>query len=154
MRFLLTDELGRLTRWLRLMGYDAAQQAAEPLTVLYRRAYDEERVVVTRRRSIGASCLFRVVQLRSETLEEQLAQLVRELQLTPEAGQRFTRCDRCNVELEPVDKSAVREQVPPYVYQTQARFRRCAACGRVYWTATHCQRADALLDRVTERPCD
>jgi len=147
MKFLLTDELGRLARWLRLMGYDAAQQAAEPLAALYCRAHSENRVVVTRHRRIGASCLFRVVQLTGTALEEQLAQLVRELAWRP-AADRFTRCDRCNVPLESVEKSTIESRVPPYVYRTQERFTTCPSCRRIYWAATHCDRVQRLFERL------
>jgi uncharacterized protein with PIN domain len=146
MKFLLTEELGRLARWLRLMGYDAEVQAVEPRTALYRRAYEEERAVLTRTRSIGASCLFRVVHVESPVLEAQLAEVVRALALSPETERRFSRCDRCNVELQSIDKADVRGRVPTFVYQTQGAFTTCPACRRVYWRATHCRRAASVLD--------
>lgn len=149
MRFLLTGELARLARWLRLMGYDAVSApSTEPLPDLYCRAHDEGRVLLTRNRRIGPSCLFRVVQIASPALEAQLRQLVGELGVSP-ARQAFSRCDRCNVAVEPVEKAAVEGRVPAYVYQTQAAFTRCPSCERIYWAATHQRRIAAVLERVT-----
>ena len=148
MKFLVTEESGRLVRWLRLMGYDTIWGRGLSLSELYRRAYGEQRVVLTRNRKIGASCFFRVVQLESPQLEAQLRQVTRDLSLTPASATRFSRCDRCNVVVEPIDKAAVAKRVPPYVFQTQARFTRCPSCERIYWPATHWQRACALLDRA------
>ena len=145
---LVTDECGRLARWLRLCGYDAAQMPAQPLSDLYRRAYGEGRIVVTRNRRIRAGCLFRVVHLEGQSLEEQLQQVIRELDLLVEATRVFTRCDRCNVAVEPIEKAAVKERVPPYVFQTQQTFHVCPSCHRVYWAATHWQRACRLFDRL------
>jgi uncharacterized protein with PIN domain len=142
-KFLVTEESGRLARWLRLMGYDTTVQAADPLSSLYRLAYNERRIVVTRNRRVGASCLFRVVQFTSSVLAEQLRQLKQELSLSE--AEAFSRCDACNAVLQPVDKSQVKARVPPYVFETQTRFTRCPSCQRIYWAATHYARASKFL---------
>ena len=147
-RFIVTGESARLARCLRLAGYDAADMPARPLAQLYRRAFNESRVVVTRNRNVRPSQLFRIVQLRDRVLEAQLAQLLGELGLAIDEDNAFSRCDRCNVRVEPVEKTAVREHVPPYVFKTQERFHRCPGCGRIYWAATHWQRACALFERI------
>ena len=148
MKFLLTEELGRLARWLRLMGHDAASATARPLTELYCRAYREGRTVLTRNRKIGASCLFRVVHVESPALKEQLTKVLRELSLSISFEQAFRRCDRCNVPVGQVDKSAIQGEVPPYVYETQDAFTRCPSCRRVYWAATHQRRISAALEAL------
>ena len=147
MRLLLTTELGRLARWLRLMGCDAELSPASPVDALTCRAVNEQRVLVTRIRAIGTSCVFRVVHVTSPLLDAQLTELLAQL---PElrAQQRFSRCDRCNVPVEPIAKAQVEERAPPYVYQTQERFTTCPRCQRIYWPATHWQRAQAVLDRI------
>jgi hypothetical protein len=53
----------------------------------------------------------------------------------------------CNAALEEIAKSAVAGLVPPYVYRTQAQFRRCPACGRIYWRGTHWAR---MVERLLE----
>ena len=89
-----------------------------------------------------------MIQLESGELEAQLRQLLQELPLAIEAEQVFSRCDRCNVEVEAIEKMQVKHRVPPYVFQTQETFHRCPSCGRMYWAATHWQRACRLLDRL------
>jgi uncharacterized protein with PIN domain len=148
MKLLVTDECVRVARWLRLMGYDAALAPARPLARLYRQAYNERRAIVTRNRHVGGGALIRVVQLGHTLLEEQLKQLMRELNLTVDADRAFSRCDRCNVELAPIEKAAVHSRVPPYVHQTQDAFRTCPSCHRIYWAATHWQRACRFFDRL------
>ena len=148
MRFLVTEECGRLARWLRLMGHDAELSATQPLTTLYRRTCNEQRVLLTRNRRIGASCVFRVIHLDSVSLQDQLRQLLRDM---PEAAsaERFSRCDRCNVALQPIDKASVKERVPEFVYQAHETFRTCPSCRRVYWAATHARRVEAVLDQLS-----
>ena len=147
---LVTEESGRLARWLRLMGHDAATGAAEPLAALYRRAVNEARVIVTRNGRVQEGRLVRVIHLDRRDLAGQLRQVMRALGLTLDADRAFSRCDVCNVALQAIEKPQVKEQVPPYVFQTQDAFHACPSCRRVYWAATHHQRASAFLKTVAE----
>jgi len=83
------------------MGYDTVCLATRPLAELYRRAFNEGRVVLTRNHRVKHGSLIRVVYVESGVLEEQLRQLVRELRLSAE--EMFSRCDRCNVPVEPIE---------------------------------------------------
>ena len=148
LKFLVTEESARLARWLRLMGYDAATAGATPLPALYRRAYNEARIVVTRNGRVGTSRLFRVVQLNNQRLEDQLKQVMKELHLSVEPDKAFSRCDVCNVTVDPVEKSLIKDRVPPYVFQTQPAFHQCPSCRRIYWAATHYQRTCALFEKL------
>jgi len=149
MKFLVTEECARLARWLRLMGHDTALLPAQPLSELYRTAYQESRIIVTRNRRARPSRLFRMIQLDGRTLEEQLRQLMREAPLTIDATTVLGRCDRCNVLVEPIDKSLVKSRVPPYVYETQSTFHQCPSCRRIYWSATHEHRIRAFFSQLT-----
>ena len=150
-RFLITDECIRLARWLRLMGFDAVTATARPLSELYRLAYNESRVVVTRNGQVKASGLFRVVHLESQQLEGQLTQLLRDLRLRVDEEKTCSRCDRCNVAVRPIAKTDVQDRVPPYVFQTQQTYTTCPSCTRIYWSATHRERMKRVFDRVTTK---
>ena len=130
------------------MGYDTAERSTRSLSELYRQAYNEQRAVVTRNRRVRPSRLFRIIQLDSQHLSSQLQQLVRELGIRSDAAHAFSRCDRCNVEVEPIEASQVKDRVPPYVWRTQQRFRRCPSCQRIYWAATHYERISKTLEHV------
>ena len=147
-QFLVTEECGRLARWIRLMGYDAAQMPATPVSALYRRAYNEGRVIVTRNRRVGSSGVVRVVQLAAQGVAEQLRQVMRDAGFVVDPERMLTRCDQCNVEVQLAEKSQVSARVPPYVFEMQQRFRRCPSCQRIYWAGTHCARISEMLKRL------
>lgn len=149
-RFLVTGESRRLARWLRLLGYDVVLAPSQPLSPLVQRAVNEGRIVVTRSGQVSPSRLYRVVRLASQELEPQLRQLVRELGLAIDERRAFSRCDVCNVPVEPAEKAAIRGRVPPYVYETQTSFHRCPSCQRIYWAATHWERACRVFARLRE----
>jgi uncharacterized protein len=142
-RFLADCNVGRLARWLRAMGYDAAYESVLPDGFLVWRARRESRVLLTRdremtRRRLIARGEVPAVLLRDDDVQLQLSQVVHELDL--DADGAMTRCLECNVELEPRPGSAVEHRVPPHVRATQTRFSQCPTCGRIYWPGTHWQR--------------
>jgi uncharacterized protein with PIN domain len=142
-RFLADSNVGRLARWLRAYGYDAAYAPHVDDSQLIGRALAEGRVLLTRdsglmQRRVVVRGSLRAVLLRSDQVTDQLRQVVGELEL---AGDRaLSRCLECNVELEPRPKQEVTERLPPHVRATQTRFSGCPRCGRVYWPGTHWQR--------------
>lgn len=136
-RFLADAHLGRLARDLRLLGFDAAFGTDPGDDALAHRAVAEHRILLTRdrqllmRREVTHGCY-----LRAARPEEQLAYLVRRLQLC-RLIRPFTRCTACNAPVEAVRSEAVRVQVPPRVCRLHDRFWRCGGCGRVYWQGSH-----------------
>jgi uncharacterized protein with PIN domain len=74
--------------------------------------------------------------VRGNGYRDQLRQVATRFSIEP-LGRILTRCLRCNEPLSGIDKSAVRERVPPYVYETQHDFKTCGRCGRIYWRGTH-----------------
>jgi uncharacterized protein with PIN domain len=137
--------LGRLARWLRLLGLDVSWRADIDDADLVRHAIEEGRVLVTRDRGLAEA--FRVADLlvlRAEQPEAQLRELCAALDL-PRHFRPFTRCSLCNVELVSAAPASVRGEVPERILREKTSFRRCPACARVYWRGSH---TDRLLERV------
>lgn len=142
-RFLCDAMLGRLAKWLRLLGYDAryGDLPDDDLVVLAR---SEGRVVLTRdtrlvrRPDVGAHGF-----IRHDRVLDQLRQVADEFHL--DVGRAGTRCMRCNAALDPLPRDAAAGRVPPYVWRTQEAFARCPACGRIYWPGTHWTRMTQQL---------
>lgn len=140
--------LGRLARWLRILGVDVVYDPELSDHELVERAVAEARVIVTRdRRLVLRRRAKRHLLIRSEVLEEQLAQVVRELAIEVDTAQLFGRCLLCNQPLADLAAEEARRRVPPYVARTQKRFRHCPRCGRVFWAASHVER---MLGRLAK----
>lgn len=140
-RFLADDMVGRLARWLRILGYDtyyANPLADNRLAEIARR---ENRIVLTRH--AGLTELFpylEVFVLADENPWVQLGEVVRHFQLDTESGLFFTRCSVCNGLLESTDKKDYRDEIPPKSYEAFDEFWRCPDCGKLYWEGTHVNR--------------
>lgn len=135
--------LGRLARWLRLLGYDAAYARDADDYELMRRARAEARTLLTRDRRLAARRGLQAVLVLSESLEEQVRQVQQTLGPPPDPP--LSRCPACNTPLIAATRAAVRERVPPYVWRRQTDFRLCPACHRAYWPGTHLERIRAAL---------
>jgi uncharacterized protein with PIN domain len=145
LRLLADGMLGRLAKWLRLLGYDVAydNDASDP--ELARRARAESRVLLTRDRELAARSGLRTLLIHSQVLEEQVREVQDELGPPPHPA--LSHCAVCNGRLVPTSRADVAERVPPYVLRTQTEFRRCPDCGRIYWPGTHVRRIrDAIED--------
>jgi len=143
LRFVADAMLGRLARWLRILGYDTLYNAAWDDPYLVRLARAEGRVLLTRDTGLARRRGVRVLLVEGEMLDEQIAHLRRVLGIAARAA--YSRCPVCNGELRPVSKEIMRGRVPPYVFATQQVFRVCPDCGRAYWRGTHWERMREVL---------
>jgi uncharacterized protein with PIN domain len=147
-RLLLTKELGRLARWLRILGFDAGYFTQNNPGSLIIEALRDNRIILTRNHRLPKSKGVKIVTIKAETLNEQIAEVARALGITPDAGLVFTRCIICNEELMGIDKEKIKDRVPEYVYGTQELFLTCPKCKRVYWQGTHWGNVQSLLKEV------
>ena len=145
-RFIADVMLGRLARWLRVLGYDTLYFTDMDDESLARRARVEDRILLTRDVELARRRGTRTVLLADEQVEAQLHALGESLHLS--ANEAFSRCLNCNTPLVEFDHAQARDLVPPYVFATQTRFRRCTPCGKVYWRGTHWAQMRAALDSV------
>lgn len=150
MRFIVTRELGRLAKWLRIMGYDASYFDRDQRRELIVRSLREDRIILTRDSHMGRYSGVRMVHIDSDFVEEQVKQVLVSLKLHPDKKQLFSRCVVCNEPLAAIEKEAVKDKVAPYVYQTQQSFMHCAQCKRVYWQGTHWMSVMRILKETVE----
>jgi uncharacterized protein with PIN domain len=147
--FLADRMVGKLARWLRILGYDTAYLPQLSPAGIMREARRQGRIILTRdTRILRCKDAPQLVFIHSDRFREQLKQVVGALQLDP-VRLLFTRCAECNRVLEGVAKDeAVQARVPEYVRQTQNEFRRCPECQRIYWGATHKDHVLAELQQL------
>ena len=136
-QFVADAMLGKLTKWLRVMGIDVMYDPDVIDAQLLQCAERQGRIILTRdgglmRRRGPAQRLY----IESDYYHEQVRQVVQAFRL-PERMQLFSRCFQCNALLSAIAKPRVAARVPPYVYTSQMTFKHCAICDRLYWGGTH-----------------
>jgi uncharacterized protein with PIN domain len=150
-RFLVDHNIGKLARWLRLLGFDAAFFTGADDNDMVKQALAESRIILTRdtaiqRRRVATSGRFIVITFETENADEKMWQLLDKMPLI-EQSQPYTRCIECNAPLRAIEKPTVTTRIPQYTFETQEEFMECPVCGRVYWRGTHWH---ALEKRLAE----
>jgi uncharacterized protein with PIN domain len=149
-RFVLDGHLGRLARYLRMLGFDARYDNRAADEGLARLSADENRVLLTRDRGLLKRSVVRLGYLvRDDNPRRQLDEVMARYGLAPLAAP-FSRCVRCNGLLEQVDRSAVAERLAgePRTLRYFDSFGLCADCGSIYWQGSHFERMSGLVRQV------
>lgn len=143
MKFICDDNLGKLSKWLRTLGYDTLFFDPIEDGELVSKALREDRVVLSRDNNLSRFKLKlgeRLLFIQSEKPIQQVKQVVDHFGLKTTKDMLFSRCLICNEILEKEEKEKVKERLYPYVHQSQDNFMRCPKCDRIYWSATHVER--------------
>jgi uncharacterized protein with PIN domain len=140
-KFVVDHNVGKLARWLRLMGYDARFFRGENDAELVAIALKEGRIIVTRdtrimQRRLVTKDRLKALLIESDQPERQIRQLIDSLHLDYRFNP-FSLCLECNQPLVERKKAELKDLVPPYVFKTQEQFRQCPKCQRIYWRGTH-----------------
>jgi hypothetical protein len=146
-RFIADAMLGRLSRWLRLLGFDTLYCPDIKDGDLMKLAVQENRHVLTRDTHFTHIRNFRnFLMVHSDDPVEQVREVLGSFNLS---AFKPGRCARCNGVLDPVArKEEARNMVPEYVFLHCDSFMRCRACGNVYWEGTHLRRFRTMLNPV------
>jgi uncharacterized protein with PIN domain len=149
-RFVLDGHLGRLARYLRMLGFDCRYDRHAADGELAALSAREERILLTRDRGLLRRSVVRLGYLvRDDDPRRQLVEVVDRYRLAPLA-RPFSRCVRCNGQIEPVDRAAVVERLAgePRTLRYFDAFGRCVECGSIYWQGSHFERMSQLVEDV------
>lgn len=149
-QFIVDVNLGKLARYLRLLGFDTLYSNNYGDAVIAQLAASEHRIVLTRdrdllkRRSITHGYFVRAAQPR-----QQLTEVVRRLDLY-RTLLPLSRCSHCNARIERVEKEKIVAQIPVKTRQAVQCFWRCPGCGKLYWRGAHSTRIDQLIEALRQ----
>jgi len=152
-RFIADSMLGKLVKWLRVLGIDVVYERLIEDQELVHRARAENRWLLTRDRRLVQrrwSGTTRFILVEKDDWPSQLRQVLRYLK-PPRTCDILTRCVRCNEYLKFIPRKVAANSVPPYVFNTQRRFVQCPGCERIYWRGTHPKQIiKRLRDLITQ----
>ncbi len=151
-RFLADVMLGRLARWLRVLGYDTLYTRRGIDSLLIVRAYKDARIILTRNskiyKKIGPE---RSLFIHFDNFRDQVSEVIDSLGLEFDSGIFLSRCLECNLLLIPLPREDAQPMVPPYVFQTVEEFKTCPQCSKIFWSGTHIEEMRRLITAFWEK---
>ena len=147
-RFVLDAHLGKLASFLRLSGFDSLYRSDFEDASLARLSSAERRILLTRDRGLlKRSQVTYGYWVRETSPRLQLIEVVRRFGLWDRL-EPFSRCLRCNGEIESIPGDEVASRLLPQTREHYREFRWCPKCDRVYWKGSHHDRMQGFLEEV------
>ena len=153
MRFVADGMLGKLTRWLRMLGHDVEYFKLLEDEELIKVAKSEQMILLTRDLRLYQKAATEGVKahlVEGRTEHERLAELARKYDFGLEIDVSTSRCPKCNSRIKPVRKEEVMERIPESTSRFYNEFWECQNCGKIYWQGSHWKRIDQILSQAKE----
>lgn len=148
-KFIADCHLGKLAKYLRLMGIDTLYFPHIKDDVLLQRAKDEDRTILTRDRDLSQRKNAPVFFLEPKETQAQLKLLIDFYKIQTHPAP-FSRCIVCNTPLQMIEKEKIINRLPDKVKKYFDYFEYCPTCDRIYWRGDHYRHMKAYLDQVLD----
>lgn len=149
-KFVVDANLGRLTRYLRLLGFDCLYRNDYDDATVATIASEQHRVVLTRdRKLLQRKIITHGYFVREISPKLQVKEILTRFDLYRLAAP-FTRCTHCNGMLKRTGKQEIEHHLEPLTKKHYESFLVCSDCEQIYWQGSHYKRAKHLVDEFTE----
>ena len=143
--FAAEKTLGKLAKWLRILGFDTIYDSD------IKNPAESGRILLTRTKRIKYEyATDKLIFIKSDKPFKQLKEVINALGIVNEDLKTFTRCISCNIKIRTTDKNSIRSVVPDYVWESQDSFKACSKCKRIYWQGSHTKRSMEIIKKLFE----
>jgi len=148
LKFITDGMLGKLTRWLRMLGQDVVYTGSMDDKELIQKAKKEKRILLTRdlelyQQAIGRGAEAFLVEGKTEA--EKLAKLAKRFGFELEIDVKVSRCPKCNTRIRLVSKTDIINKIPKTTSSYYNEFWKCPGCQQIYWRGAHWKRIEKTL---------
>jgi uncharacterized protein with PIN domain len=144
-KFVAEKTLGKLAKWLRILGFDAIYGPG------FKNMAESGRILLTRTKRIqNEHTTDNLIFIESDKTFNQLQEVIKTLGMVKEDIKTFTRCIRCNTEIRTINKNCIHSLVPDYVWENEDSFKTCIECKRIYWQGSHTKRSMEIIQKLFE----
>ncbi len=146
--------LGKLARWLRMLGQDVIYSTQLSDNELLDLAKVEIRVLLTKdfelyKRAVGRG--LEAFYVEGKTESARLAEVTKRYGLTLTVDMDKSHCPICNTKLQTVPKEQLKDKLEPNTYTYYDKFWRCPNCGQVYWQGAHWKQITKTLTQAQQK---
>jgi len=151
MKLIADGMLGRLTRWLRLLGYDVEYLHDVLDDELLALARKEERILLTcdlilyrRAKKSGINSFL----ITGNDEPEKLANLAKKFNIRLGVDMSVSRCPLCNHPIKRVEKSSVIGRLHRTTLEAYDEYWECTECSKIYWRGSHWKKINETLEKA------
>jgi uncharacterized protein with PIN domain len=151
LRFISDGMLGKLTRWLRLLGYDAKYSNKLDDAQLIALAKKERRILLTKDLGLYQRAITKGIKafyLDGKTEAERLANLSKRYKIKLVIDMTKSRCTKCNAVVKSIPKEEVADKVEKNTFLHYEDFWECPKCGQIYWQGAHWTKIETTLNQA------
>lgn len=153
MKFVADGMLGKLARWLRMLGHDVKYSNKSDDAELEVVAKEEHRVLLTRDLELYRHATSKGIDafyVEGETEAQRIAELARRFNIPLAIDLQKSRCPKCNSEIQSIPKEKVADSIEPNTFNHYDAFWKCPQCGQIYWQGAHWVKIRAVLEEAEE----
>ncbi len=146
--FLADGMLGKLTRWLRMLGQDVEYTSSMADKALIQKAKKTNRILLTRDLQLFQRAIARGAEaflIESTNEAENLASLAKRFKFKLEIDLKTSRCPKCNTQIRYARKDSVINRIPETTSTYYDEFWECPNCKQIYWQGAHWTRIEKTL---------
>lgn len=149
LKFIADVHLGKLTRYLRLCGYDTIYRTDLEDNEIIELASSENRFILTRdKQLLKSKKVTKGFWIRSQYPHTQLREVFLGFEIEkPKA--LFTRCLECNGLLREIEKKEILDRLLPMTRRYYRRFKICDNCNRIYWNGSHYRNMKKVISTLS-----
>ncbi len=151
MKFIADGMLGKLTRWLRMLGQDVKYSNQFEDEELIATAKKERRVILTRDLQLYQRAIAKGINafyVEGQTEAAKLAELAKRFDFTLTIDLQRSRCPQCNARIRPTSKEKLAGKVEKNTFVHYDEFWKCPKCGHIYWQGAHWDGIRATLEEA------
>jgi uncharacterized protein with PIN domain len=150
-KFVADVMFGKLTRWLRLLGYNVKYYKGFNDDELFLIGRKEKRILITRDLELYRQALKNGVQVfypTSKSKEGRLAELAKRFNIKLDIDENLTKCSKCNTKLIIINKKKVKDKVNKNTLNYYNKFWQCSECKQIYWQGAHWKNIRSQINKA------
>lgn len=151
MKFLADGMLGKLARWLRILGNDVIYSVESDDSELLELAKKDERVLLTKdlelyKRAISRGLDYYYVDGKTEL--DRIAEVAKRYSLPLVIDMDKSHCPICNTKLAVASKEQLQSELEKNTFTYYSKFWKCSNCGQIYWQGAHWTQINNTLNQA------
>ena len=151
MKFIADSMLGKLARWLRMLGQDVVYNVELNDNKLLEFSKKQNFVLLTKDLELYQRAIGRGIDafyVEGKTEPEQLAELAKRYSFTLEIDMEKSNCPVCNAKLKATPKEQLSGELQKSTLTFYDNYWKCPNCGQIYWQGAHWKQISKTLSEA------